>query len=527
MGSFLYHSTPLYQIDWPSLRIVETANSTPDAPEAMVIGEGSFGKVVKAIWCTPETADSSLPSEIVVAVKVMAKSMGVTSASVRSKILAEAMEEIETMKTAEDKVQYKDAVVKVYGYASGQISKEMSKFLNISESAEAIGIVLRYEGGGSLDDLIHSRDKLNFPLPMVEKLRILAGVARGLAELHAVGIVHADIKPGNILLSSDIPPQIRLADFGLSVMKHEMSMNLSTLAGTSTFRGTPIYCAPEMLHNPYLIGTTDTSGKVYDEDAIAKPSRKTDMYAFAILAWEVLTEQKPFSNARNETVLSSMIHQGQRPSLDSIPSDCPRKVVKMIEACWNSDRSSRKSAVECFSLLQYRYGLLSKSVYDIYLGHESSTYPALSSNIFHRLTQLGFRVCFDQGQSNPGRESTAIVTDEGQVHSVESCEIFVFLVSQAFQSNEECMRLLRAAKTAKHPRPIFPIFIELGVEVWASQELIYLCQLRSTSLISLDLVELVDDYGPWDSDDVCSYEGITMLYQALDKLVPHLPSRGK
>ena len=52
-----------------------------------------------------------------------------------------------------------------------------------------------YTGGGSLNDIIHSRDKTKLPvIPMVEKLRLLSGVARGLAELHAAGIVHADIK---------------------------------------------------------------------------------------------------------------------------------------------------------------------------------------------------------------------------------------------------------------------------------------------------------------------------------------------
>ena len=52
-----------------------------------------------------------------------------------------------------------------------------------------------YTGGGSLNDIIHNRDKSKLPvIPMVEKLRLLSGVARGLAELHAAGIVHADIK---------------------------------------------------------------------------------------------------------------------------------------------------------------------------------------------------------------------------------------------------------------------------------------------------------------------------------------------
>ena len=58
-----------------------------------------------------------------------------------------------------------------------------------------------YTGGGSLNDIIHNRDKTKLPIiPMVEKLRLLSGVARGLAELHAAGIVHADIKVSGVYI---------------------------------------------------------------------------------------------------------------------------------------------------------------------------------------------------------------------------------------------------------------------------------------------------------------------------------------
>ena len=65
-----------------------------------------------------------------------------------------------------------------------------------------------------------------------------------------MGVVHADIKPANILLSGHSPPVVRLADFGLSKRRPEMigsSIDCSLLRATLHFRGTSIYAAPEML----------------------------------------------------------------------------------------------------------------------------------------------------------------------------------------------------------------------------------------------------------------------------------------
>ena len=54
-----------------------------------------------------------------------------------------------------------------------------------------VGIVMRYEGGGSLSQLLHPKSSLmRQPLSLAEKLRIAKAIAEGLAELHAAGIVH-------------------------------------------------------------------------------------------------------------------------------------------------------------------------------------------------------------------------------------------------------------------------------------------------------------------------------------------------
>jgi serine/threonine protein kinase len=136
-----------------------------------------------------------------------------------------------------------------------------------------------------------------------------------------------------------------------------------------------------MLANPYNFS-----------DTVAKPSRKSDIYAFAFLMWELLAEKLPFHDVKNKTVLSSIVHKHGRPPLAAMSTETPLKVSELIESCWQTDRAKRKSAVECFSVLQYHYGLLASREYDIFISHDAVC-TTLACSLSYRLVQLGFRVC--------------------------------------------------------------------------------------------------------------------------------------
>ncbi|CAM6000696.1 unnamed protein product [Sphagnum balticum] len=250
------------------------------------------------------------------------------------RLVRAATKEIQTMKSVESRIT-NNCTVKVYGLVRGKLPPNISRELKYSELLDVVGIVMRFEGGGSLQSLIHNPSSRRHTLDMREKLRLLKGIARGLTELHSIGIIHADIKPDNVLLSEDSPPQIRLADFGLATIREENSLTMSTLVETNHAVGTPIYSAPELLYNPFGDDLDSSSLK------IAKPSRKSDVYAFAIMAWELLTEKRAFSQAANLIMLNAMIHQGQRPSLKELPVDCPPRISELLECCWAADRAKR------------------------------------------------------------------------------------------------------------------------------------------------------------------------------------------
>ena len=126
-------------------------------------------------------------------------------------------------------------------------------------------LVMEYiEGGRTL------QDALRVGLSVGDALDVLRGVVKGLSAAHARGIVHRDIKPANIMLQRLDSGEdfVRLVDFGLA-------KSLEAGDETSVIAGTPIYMAPEQFR-------------------LAEIGPWTDWYAVGVLAFVILTGQRPF-----------------------------------------------------------------------------------------------------------------------------------------------------------------------------------------------------------------------------------------
>lgn len=122
-------------------------------------------------------------------------------------------------------------------------------------------IVYEYVPGGDLHQKVNS----NGPLPVREAVRLVAQVARGVQAIHSSGLVHCDLKPGNILLSEDGTPKI--ADFGIAA--RVAAHRLDPASAGATPMGTLAFMAPEQFR--------------MEPDALAPPA---DIYALgAVLFW--------------------------------------------------------------------------------------------------------------------------------------------------------------------------------------------------------------------------------------------------
>jgi serine/threonine-protein kinase len=137
------------------------------------------------------------------------------------------------------------------------------------------------------------------PLDPARTLDVIAQVAAGLGAAHAAGLVHRDIKPGNLLIGAD--GLVKITDFGIA-----HAAGSAPLTRTGAVIGTPAYLAPERLAG-----------------ASAKPA--SDLYSLGIVAHECLTGVPPFTGTAVEIALA---HTQQE--LPPLPSAVPMPVVTLI-----------------------------------------------------------------------------------------------------------------------------------------------------------------------------------------------------
>jgi serine/threonine protein kinase len=141
-------------------------------------------------------------------------------------------------------------------------------------------LMLEYVAGGSLEDWVLTPPAERQPLDVSE---LMAGIARGLAEAHRHRIYHRDLKPANVLLSDDVEPVAKIADFGLSRVEAEPSAASSSVVSQAAVVGTRMYLPPE-------------AADPYEE----RSSAQDDVFAAGVVWYQVLTgkiERPPYDFA--------------------------------------------------------------------------------------------------------------------------------------------------------------------------------------------------------------------------------------
>lgn len=190
-------------------------------------------------------------------------------------------------------------------------------------------LVMQLISGESLEQRLTREKKL----PLTEIVRIGMQAAQGLAAAHAQGLIHRDIKPGNILLEAP-QDRVKLTDFGLARAAEDVK-----LTRTGFVSGTPLYMAPE---------------QALGEEA----DPRSDLFSLGAILYEMCAGQPPFTGNSALAILKQIADTKQRPIKELNPSipDWMSETIDRLLAKKPADRI--QTAAQLAELLEFEWALM-------------------------------------------------------------------------------------------------------------------------------------------------------------------------
>uniref|UniRef100_H2Y8D3 Protein kinase domain-containing protein n=1 Tax=Ciona savignyi TaxID=51511 RepID=H2Y8D3_CIOSA len=276
--------------DQPCIRLNELK-----VAERQPIGQGGFAKVYRA-WH---------PTHHMVAVKILNSNLD--------------MRQFESERRILNSAHAANACVPYYGYIS-----ENWRGLHYN------GLMFKFMECGSLYELLYRHNV--YPENCLA-FRMLYDISEGMQKLHEINrdnrVLHCDLKPGNILLDSDL--HAKLCDFGGSMFATVTECRGRVIKTDPTGTRTVHYCAPEFFQDNF------------------RRTSKYDVYSFAIVAWGLLARSLPYVD-RTVDEVKLFVTGGGRPDINSImDNEC---VKELIQRCWDQSSSARPDFREIFGTLE-------------------------------------------------------------------------------------------------------------------------------------------------------------------------------
>ncbi len=200
-------------------------------------------------------------------------------------------------------------VVKIYSFGTHQ---------------EKPYFVMEFLDGESLAEYIDRRLVMQEVVHLDEVIGLLSQVCRGLGAIHTQGIVHRDVKPANVMITTTY--RVALADFGLvGMITDDESQEMAVY-------GTPVYIAPERFDSRPL--TPDLA-------------HSCDIYALGIILYELLTGEAPFDHDDTMTLLG-MHASAAVPRASKLRPDMPPAIDDVIRKAMAKDPEDRYESAEAF-----------------------------------------------------------------------------------------------------------------------------------------------------------------------------------
>ncbi|KAJ3554176.1 hypothetical protein NM688_g3244 [Phlebia brevispora] len=166
--------------------------------------------------------------------------------------------------------------------------------------------------------------------PEADRTKLSYEVSVGLAFLHSKGIVHADVKGANVLISED--HHALLSDFGLALKLFQFRSQSTFSSNIDRRRGTLLYMAPEVLQGQ-------------------SPDTAADVYSLGLTIWEIYSDEVPFQSYLSaELLIDGVVTRQRRP--DRPKSMSQDYVWNIMQKCWRAIREERPTAKEVQDVLR-------------------------------------------------------------------------------------------------------------------------------------------------------------------------------
>ncbi len=183
-------------------------------------------------------------------------------------------------------------------------------------------MVMEYLEGETLASRLSRRGRL----PQAEAVDFVVQACAGLAEAHASGIVHRDVKPSNLFLTRrpDGTNCIKVLDFGIS--KFDVGVRAPALTNTGLAVGTPLYMSPEQVKHAKSI------------------DGRSDVWALGVVLYELLSGKSPFEDESLGVTLVNVLEK-PHPALADRVTDLDPALAAVIDRCLAKDPAGRHDSV--------------------------------------------------------------------------------------------------------------------------------------------------------------------------------------